>query len=168
MTVSSMANSYYNIYKFSTNQVKKINAVALSKISKSDYVTDLTNSINLIKLSTDKKNSSIVSLDSFVKNTFTLSKSTNYNANNVIKNGSIGIFNGNINNNISMAFIMDRMNVTSDTTNINSILNHISAAQFINLKNNTTLQTALSNKKVNSYTYYLGTTAIGSLFNEIV
>jgi hypothetical protein len=66
-----------------------------------------------------------------------------------------------------MPYILDKLNITSESTNINSFLNQTSASQFINFKNVTSYHIASTNKNINSYTYYLSPMTSGSLLNEV-
>jgi hypothetical protein len=166
MTVSGMSSTYYNIYKFSVNQAQKVNAVDPFKIIKNDVsVDDITNSLNLVKIATNSNNKSIANLDSFIKNTSPLIQSYSYDAPSNIKNRFADIFNVSNNNARSMAYIMDKFNISSNFTNINSALNITSASQFIDFKHISSANRLTSNRNANTYTYYLNTTVNGSLFN---
>ena len=168
MTIYEMSNTYYNIYKFSANQAKKVSAIEPFKKSRNNInIEAITNPLKAVNIFSNTKNNHIVSLDSFIKKASTPIQSSSYNSPNNIKNKLSSTPNVSINKEFSMAYIMDKLNINNNFTNISNALNITSASQFINMKNITSSNRVVSNKNVNNYTYYLNTIVNGSFFNGV-
>jgi len=165
MTVDSMAQSYYNQYTFSTSQTATQNAVDSSTISKSDFnISNLTNALDALD-TTENVNPYTTNLDQYVQSSFNESQLSQYSTLSSLASSTTSALNssGSLDNTVSMAYMKNKLGLSSSSFNIYSVLSPTSTAELDSLSTSASSKT--SSDSVSAYQNFLSDNPIGTFLN---